>query len=163
VGNAERPVLYSVLIRRLADACRRVERLIEAPAQIEPPLVAEMVALVDGVTPRLVAPGVGRLKGRNNETQEADVTTSTASMTPTGGDGAAAGATRALNQDEVIHVTPDLLNAVLARDNLWQAWKRVKANCWTISTRHWKGGAIALPATRTIGSSWSDASGPGNL
>jgi len=50
------------------------------------------------------------------------------SMTPTGGDGAAAGATRALNQDEVTNVTPDLLDAVLARDNLWRAWKRVKAN-----------------------------------
>jgi RNA-directed DNA polymerase len=56
------------------------------------------------------------------------VTTSTALMTPTGGDGAAAGATRALNQDEVSYVTPDLLDAVLARDNLWRAWKRVKAN-----------------------------------
>jgi RNA-directed DNA polymerase len=49
-------------------------------------------------------------------------------MTPTGGDGAAAGATRALNQDEGTNVTPDLLDAVLARDNLWRAWKRVKAN-----------------------------------
>jgi len=56
------------------------------------------------------------------------VTTSMTSMTPTGGDGAAAGATRALNQDEVTNVTPDLLDAVLARDNLWRAWKRVKAN-----------------------------------
>ena len=56
------------------------------------------------------------------------MTTSMTSMTPTGGDGAAAGATRALNQDEVTNVTPDLLDAVLARDNLWRAWKRVKAN-----------------------------------
>jgi RNA-directed DNA polymerase len=56
------------------------------------------------------------------------VTTSMTLMAPTGGDGAAAGATRALNQDEVTNVTPDLLDAVLARDNLWRAWKRVKAN-----------------------------------
>ncbi len=56
------------------------------------------------------------------------MTTSMTLMTPTGGDGAAAGATRALNQDEVTNVTPDLLDAVLARDNLWRAWKRVKAN-----------------------------------
>jgi len=48
-------------------------------------------------------------------------------MSPAGGDGAAAGAPRALNQDEVGHVTPDLLNAVLARDNRWRAWQRVKA------------------------------------
>ena len=56
------------------------------------------------------------------------MTTSMTLMTPTGGDGAAAGATRALNQDQVTNVTPDLLDALLARDNLWRAWKRVKAN-----------------------------------
>jgi RNA-directed DNA polymerase len=164
-----------------------------------------------------------------------------------------------LNQDEVTNVTPDLLDAVLARDNLWRAWKWVKANrgapgidgvrledfpayarnhwldvreqieqgryapqpvrrvaipkpdggerllgiptildrviqqaiahvltpifeptfsasspravrfrhfwqtfCWTSSTRNSKGGAIALPAMRTIGSFWSKASGPGS-
>ena len=38
----------------------------------------------------------------------------------------AAGTHRALNQDEAI--TEDLLEAVLASDNLARAWKRVKAN-----------------------------------
>lgn len=51
--------------------------------------------------------------------------TSTASPTPPGEDAPAAPAHRALNQDEAID---DLLAAVLSRDNLWRAWKRVKAN-----------------------------------
>ena len=38
----------------------------------------------------------------------------------------AAGTHRALNQDEV--TTQDLLQAVLAGDNLARAWKRVKSN-----------------------------------
>ena len=40
---------------------------------------------------------------------------------------AAAGAHRALTKDEAT-TTQDLLQAVLARDNLARAWKRVKAN-----------------------------------
>ena len=52
--------------------------------------------------------------------------TSNASPTPTGEDAPAAGTHRALNQDEAI--TEDLLQAVLASDNLARAWKRVKAN-----------------------------------
>jgi hypothetical protein len=40
---------------------------------------------------------------------------------------AAANTHRALRQDEV-HVTTELLEDVLASDNLAQAWKRVKAN-----------------------------------
>lgn len=51
--------------------------------------------------------------------------TSTASPTPPGEDAPAAPAHRALNQDEAID---DLLAAVLSRNNLWRAWKRVKAN-----------------------------------
>ena len=53
--------------------------------------------------------------------------TSTASTTPTGEDAPAAGSQRALKQDETT-TTQDLLDAVLARDNLARAWKRVKAN-----------------------------------
>lgn len=51
--------------------------------------------------------------------------TSNASPTPPGEDAPAAPAHRALNPDEAIN---DLLAAVLDRDNLWRAWKRVKAN-----------------------------------
>ena len=40
--------------------------------------------------------------------------------------------------------------------HFWQTF------CWTSSTRNWKGGVIALPATRTIWSFWSKASGPGS-
>ena len=40
---------------------------------------------------------------------------------------AAAGTHRALKQDEAT-TTQELLQAVLARDNLARAWKRVKAN-----------------------------------
>ena len=54
------------------------------------------------------------------------MTTSTVSPTPTGEDAPAAGTHRALKQDEAI--TEDLFDAVLARDNLARAWKRVKAN-----------------------------------
>ena len=54
------------------------------------------------------------------------MTTSNASTTPPGGDAPAAGTHRALRQDEV--TTDKLLDAVLARDNLARAWKRVKAN-----------------------------------
>jgi len=53
------------------------------------------------------------------------VETSNASPTPPGEDAPAAPAHRALNQDEAMD---DLLAAVLERDNLWRAWKRVKAN-----------------------------------
>ena len=52
--------------------------------------------------------------------------TSNASPTPTGEDAPAAGTHRALRQDEAI--TEDLLQAVLASDNLARAWKRVKSN-----------------------------------
>ena len=51
--------------------------------------------------------------------------TSIASSTPPGEDASAAPAHRALKQDEA---TTDLLEAVLSSDNLWRAWKRVKAN-----------------------------------
>jgi len=54
------------------------------------------------------------------------VTTSKASPTLPGEDAAAAGAQRALTQDEA--TTQDLLQAVLARDNLARAWQRVKSN-----------------------------------
>ena len=54
------------------------------------------------------------------------MTTSNASPTPTGEDAPAAGTQPALNQDEA--TTQNLLEAVLARDNLARAWKRVKAN-----------------------------------
>ena len=53
--------------------------------------------------------------------------TSNASMTPTGEDAPAAGTQRALRQDEAT-TTQDLLEAVLASDNLARAWKRVKSN-----------------------------------
>lgn len=53
--------------------------------------------------------------------------TSTASPTPPGEDAPAAGAHRALKQDEAT-TTDDLLDAVLDSDNLWRAWKRVKSN-----------------------------------
>lgn len=55
------------------------------------------------------------------------MTTSNASPTPTGEDAPAAGTHRALRQDEATS-TPDLLEAVLASDNLARAWKRVKSN-----------------------------------
>ena len=48
-------------------------------------------------------------------------------MTPPGEDVAAPGAHRALKHDEA-RTTQELLQAVLARDNLARAWKRVKAN-----------------------------------
>ena len=52
--------------------------------------------------------------------------TSNTSMSPLGVDVPAAGPHRALNQDAVI--SQDLLDAVLASDNLARAWKRVKSN-----------------------------------
>jgi RNA-directed DNA polymerase len=55
------------------------------------------------------------------------VRTSTASPTPNGEDAPAAGTQRALMQDEAT-TTQDLLEAVLAGDNLARAWKRVKSN-----------------------------------
>jgi RNA-directed DNA polymerase len=54
------------------------------------------------------------------------MTTSNAPPTPPGEGAPAAGTHRALNQDEAIN--QDLLQAVLARDNLARAWKRVKSN-----------------------------------
>jgi RNA-directed DNA polymerase len=54
------------------------------------------------------------------------MTTSNALPTPPGEDAPAAGTHRALNQDEAI--PQDLLQAVLASDNLARAWKRVKSN-----------------------------------
>ena len=54
------------------------------------------------------------------------MTTSNASPTPTGGDAPAAGAHRALKHDEA--KKENLLEAVLASDNLARAWKRVKSN-----------------------------------
>ena len=51
--------------------------------------------------------------------------TSNASPTPTGEEAPAAGTQRALTQDEA---TQNLLEAVMASDNLARAWKRVKAN-----------------------------------
>ena len=53
------------------------------------------------------------------------MTTSNASPTPTGEEAPAAAAQRALNQDEAMK---NLLEAVLASDNLARAWKRVKSN-----------------------------------
>lgn len=53
--------------------------------------------------------------------------TSTAPPTPPGEGAPAAGTHRALNQDEAT-TSQDLLQAVLARDNLARAWKRVKSN-----------------------------------
>lgn len=52
--------------------------------------------------------------------------TSNASPTPPGEDAPAAGTHRALNQDEA--TTQNLLQAVLASDNLARAWRRVKSN-----------------------------------
>lgn len=52
--------------------------------------------------------------------------TSSAPLTPTGEDAPAAGTHRALRQDEA--TMQDLLEAVLASDNLERAWKRVKSN-----------------------------------
>jgi RNA-directed DNA polymerase len=52
--------------------------------------------------------------------------TSNAPPTPTGEDAPAAGTHRALSQDEVMN--QNLLQAVLASDNLGRAWKRVKSN-----------------------------------
>ena len=69
-------------------------------------------------------------EGLNNETQGADVADLdriAAPPTPNGEDAPAAGSHRALRQDETT-TTQDLLQAVLARDNLARAWKRVKAN-----------------------------------
>ncbi len=54
------------------------------------------------------------------------MTTSNASPTPIGEGAPAAGTQRASKQDEV--TTEDLLDAVLASDNLARAWKRVKSN-----------------------------------
>jgi RNA-directed DNA polymerase len=51
---------------------------------------------------------------------------STPSANPSGGDEAAGHTHRALNLDEA--TTQELLQAVLASDNLALAWKRVKAN-----------------------------------
>lgn len=53
--------------------------------------------------------------------------TSNASPTPPGEEAPAAGTHRALKQDEA-NTTDELLDAVLASDNLTRAWKRVKAN-----------------------------------
>ena len=58
--------------------------------------------------------------------KEQTLPTSNVSPTPTGEDAPAAGAHRALSQDEVIN--QNLLQAVLASDNLARAWKRVKSN-----------------------------------
>jgi retron-type reverse transcriptase len=55
------------------------------------------------------------------------VTISNVLPNPSGGDAPAAVTPRALNHDETT-TTQDLLQAVLAGDNLVQAWKRVKAN-----------------------------------
>lgn len=55
------------------------------------------------------------------------MTTSNATMTPTGEDASAAAMHRALKQDEMTN-TQDLFEAVLTRDNLTRAWKRVKSN-----------------------------------
>lgn len=54
------------------------------------------------------------------------MTTSNAPPTPSGEGAPAAGTHRALKQDEI--ETQDLLQAVLSSDNLWRAWKQVKAN-----------------------------------
>ena len=54
------------------------------------------------------------------------MTTSNAPPTPSGEGAPAAGTHRALKQDE--GTTQDLLQAVLSRDNLVRAWKRVKSN-----------------------------------
>ena len=68
--------------------------------------------------------------------------TSTTSPNPPGRDGAAANTHRALKQDEAtVNVTTELLEDVLASDNLARAWKRVKANK----------GAPGIPARRSAG------------
>ena len=54
------------------------------------------------------------------------MTTESALPTPPGEDARAGGTHRALNPDEAVN--QDLLQAVLARDNLARAWKRVKSN-----------------------------------
>ena len=54
------------------------------------------------------------------------MTTSNAPPTPSGEGAPAAGTHRALKQDE--ETTQDLLQAVLSRDNMVRAWKRVKSN-----------------------------------
>jgi hypothetical protein len=72
-------------------------------------------------------PGVGPLKGSTTRHKEQTLLASPASPTPLGEDAAAAGAHRALKQDEA-DINDDLLDAVLASDNLARAWKRVKAN-----------------------------------
>ena len=54
------------------------------------------------------------------------MTTSTALPTPPGGDAPTGGTHRALKQDEAR--TENLLDAVMASDNLSRAWKRVKSN-----------------------------------
>jgi RNA-directed DNA polymerase len=54
------------------------------------------------------------------------MTTSNALPTPPGEDALAGGTNRALKPDEAVN--QDLLQAVLGRDNLARAWKRVKAN-----------------------------------
>jgi RNA-directed DNA polymerase len=54
------------------------------------------------------------------------MTTSNASPTPPGEDAPAGGTHRALRQDEAI--PQELLQAVLASDNLARAWQRVKSN-----------------------------------
>ncbi len=59
--------------------------------------------------------------------KEQTLTTSNASLTPAGEDAPAAGTHRALRQDEA-KTSQELLEAVLARDNLARAWARVKSN-----------------------------------
>ena len=54
------------------------------------------------------------------------MTTESALPTPPGEDARAGGAHRALNPDEATN--QELLQAVLARDNLARAWQRVKSN-----------------------------------
>ena len=68
------------------------------------------------------------IEGPNNETQGADVKTSTPiNQARTGQMRAAANTHRALKQDEV-KVNRELLENVLTSDNLADAWKQVKAN-----------------------------------
>ena len=57
------------------------------------------------------------------------MTTSNATMTPTGEDAPAAAMHRALKQDEMTN-TQDLFEAVLTRDNLTRAWKQALSNAW---------------------------------
>ena len=78
------------------------------------------------------------------------MTTSSASTTPPGGDAPAGGAHRALKPDEA---QQDLLDAVLARDNLARAWKRVKSNKGApgidgVSVKDWPAHARAHWATQ---------------